>query len=215
MVVGDTPIKIVGCGPGAPEYITILARETIEGADLLVGARRLLDLFPDLRAERIEFRNQTGKTLDEIEERMDRYRNIAVLVTGDPGLASLARSVIKRFGREACTTVAGVSSVQVAFARLGLDWTNAKIINAHGRELHIEPSVLAGADRLAILTGGVLPAEKIAELIETFGDRYEIVLCENLTLPDENIRVLQGPGSIPSRVSERAIIILTGKDLTQ
>ena len=45
-----------------------------------------------------------------IEQRTD-CKNIAVLVTGDPGIFSLARLVIERFGREQCRVIPGISSI--------------------------------------------------------------------------------------------------------
>ena len=71
--------------------------------------------------------------LDQIAARRAAGRRVAVLVSGDPGLYSLAQNVVRRFGREHCEVVPAVSSVQVAFARLGLDWADARILSAHGR----------------------------------------------------------------------------------
>ena len=125
-------ITIVGLGPGSPEYITPLAAKAVKGAEILVGARRLIDLFPNHRAKTIiEMGSQVETVLEEMAGLQDRP--MVVLVSGDPGLSSLARPVIARFGREACRVIPGISSIQVAFARLGLDWGKARIIDAHGR----------------------------------------------------------------------------------
>jgi len=62
---------------------------------------------------------EIGEVLDHIDMRAYRQR-IAVLVTGDPGLFSLAKPVIERFGRTRCRVIPGVSSVQTAFARIGV-----------------------------------------------------------------------------------------------
>ena len=56
---------------------------------------------------------------------------VTVLVSGDPGFFSLAKLVLRRFGRENCRIVPGISSVHVAFSRICLDWADAKIISAH------------------------------------------------------------------------------------
>ena len=53
MAVNANKITIVGCGPGSPLYVTEAARQAVAGADVLVGSRRLLELFPQWPAERI------------------------------------------------------------------------------------------------------------------------------------------------------------------
>src|SRR5512133_3948498 len=131
MAVKAGSISIIGCGPGSVEYVTPLARKIAREADVLVGARRLLDLFPETKAQCIPVQSRIEAVLDQMEELLPEKR-IVVLVTGDPGLLSLARPVIERFGRESCRVIAGVSSLQAAFAALGLDWYDALVIDAHG-----------------------------------------------------------------------------------
>ncbi len=77
---------------------------------MLVGAKRLLDLFPSIHAERIVVSAEIGAVLDSIATIAD-HKRIAVLVTGDPGLFSLARPVIERFGLARCRVIPGISSV--------------------------------------------------------------------------------------------------------
>ncbi len=121
---------------------------------------------------------------------------MAVLVSGDPGLFSLARRVIDRFGISRCQVIPAVSSVQTAFARLGLDWQDAKIISAHHvlpehSELHY-----GNVSKIAILAGhpGIKPW--LSDLVNGLDRRVEIVLCENLTLKDED-------GYTPWRLAKR------------
>jgi precorrin-6B methylase 1 len=43
----ENKITIVGCGPGSKKYLTGHALQQINNADVLIGSRRLLSLFPD------------------------------------------------------------------------------------------------------------------------------------------------------------------------
>src|SRR5512135_3183712 len=97
MAIEFQSISIVGCGPGSLDYLTPAALKVIEQAEVLVGAKRLLDLFPSNSAERIVVHAHVRELLDQVAERAD-HKRIAVLVTGDPGLFSLAKQVIERFG---------------------------------------------------------------------------------------------------------------------
>jgi precorrin-6y C5,15-methyltransferase (decarboxylating) CbiE subunit len=180
-------IDIVGCGPGALEQVTPEALCAIDGAEVLVGAERLLDLFPNSQAERISVGADIAKALDEIAARLGK-RKIAVLVTGDPGLRSLARPVIRRFGRDACRVIPGISSVQAAFASIGVDWYGARILSAHDRVPEADPAVLVHEEKLAVLAGNSESAQWLDGLAIQMGATHAIFVCENLTLSNEHVR---------------------------
>ncbi len=175
-------ITIVGCGPGARECVTLEALEAVQQAEVLIGAQRLLDLFPEASSERVSARG----SIREIAAHRDR--RVAVLVSGDPGISSLARLVIERFGRDACRVIPGVSSVQVAFARLGLDWTGARILSAHGELPRTDFAALASEDKIAVLTGSPEAVTWVAALAESLGSNWKVYLAENLTLSGEVVR---------------------------
>jgi precorrin-6B methylase 1 len=97
--------------------------------------------------------------------------------------------VVAQFGRESCLVIPGVSSVQVAFARLGLDWADARIISAHKQ--NPEPAIeetLRDENKLAILAGRDAALVWISNLLRKLGTGYGIFVCENLTLDNERIR---------------------------
>ena len=211
MDIKTPPIIIAGCGPGSPDYLTPAARKAIEQADVLIGAGRLLDLFPGHDAEKIVVGSDVGTILGEIVTR--RRKRIVVLVTGDPGLCSLARPVLKRFGRHACEVIPGVSSVQVAFARIGLDWLDARIIDAHGDDPDLKQATLMREDKIAIFAGRTEAIKWIAGLAKVVGEGRRIYLCENLTLEDEKIRQVQPDELDKLEASSRCIVLMIKEDL--
>ncbi|MFH1114143.1 MAG: precorrin-6y C5,15-methyltransferase (decarboxylating) subunit CbiE [Pseudomonadota bacterium] len=187
MEVTEGLITIVGCGPGSLDYVTRAAQKAVARADVLVGAQRLLDLFPASPAERVVVRGKIAEALDAVEARY-RSRSVAVLVTGDPGLFSLAGLVIKRFGRNRCRVIPGISSIQAAFAQIGLDWADARIVSAHKQDPEPDPS-LRSADKIAVLGGREESLKWIADhlLMDSDVDR-RIFVMENLTLDNETVR---------------------------
>jgi precorrin-6y C5,15-methyltransferase (decarboxylating) CbiE subunit len=199
------PIVIAGCGPGGPEYVTPLARQAAVDAQVLVGAGRLFDLFPESAAERIIVTGDIEGVLDEIEA-VFRIKRVVVLVTGDPGLMSLAAPVIHRFGRENCRVIPGISTLQVACARLGLDWQDLRIIDAHGSDPDVEPGDLRGTEKIAVFTGRDF--SWILRLMETLGNDYRIYWCENLTLTDEKVRKLDVTELMQKDISSLSIVLL-------
>jgi len=181
-------LSIVGCGPGSVQYVTEAARQAVARADVLVGADRLIELFPDCPAERISGQCDIVALLEQIATRHAAGRKIAVLVSGDPGLFSLARKVIQRFGRERCEVIPAVSSVQVAFARLGIDWADARIVSAHGRLPDISADEFGRAGKIAVLAGTAEAIRWLVGMAGALDASHAVFLAENLTLDDERFR---------------------------
>jgi cobalt-precorrin-7 (C5)-methyltransferase len=205
-------IVIAGCGPGAPACVTAEARDAILRAGVLVGAQRLLDLFPESRALRIAVQGNVEATIRAVAAH--RAAGVAVLVTGDPGIASLASGVIAHFGRNACRVVAGISSIQVAFARLGLDWLDARIVSAHGAEPAVGYRELADANKIAVLAGSANASAWIAGLAEYLGDAWRLFLAQDLTLPGESVREIAFAGLRRDPVPARSVLVFVRKELS-
>lgn len=214
MTIETKKILLVGCGPGAAGCITPEARAAALTADVLIVSKRLADLFPESTAERIDSGTDIPGTLEAISERRDAGKLVVVLCTGDPGVASLAQPVIRRFGRENCAVIPGISSIQVAFARLGLDWRNVRVVTAHSEDPEETAEELRGAEQIAILGGRDGSLRWAAGLIAQIGEGRRVFLCEELTLPGEKIREITDPGELTARpVSSRAIILILNKEL--
>lgn len=212
MDVTESPrIGIVGCGPGALDYLTPAAWHIIRDAEVLIGARRLLDLFPASRAERIEFSNCIDKILTQIARRP--HKKIAVLVTGDPGLCSLAKPVLRHFGLRHCRVIPGVSSIQVAFARIGLDWLDARIIDAHGKDPEIDPADLYEWGKIAVLGGRKGYLLRLTNEIKRFQEDFLIFGCENLTLPNERILTIEPRDVEGIETDSRTVFLFVRKEL--
>jgi len=203
------PIIIAGCGPGSLDYMTPAALHAIEAAQVLVGAKRLLDTFPNVAAERIVIGANVSQALDAIAERLGQ--RIVVLVTGDPGLCSFARPVVRRFGRAACRVIPGISSVHAAFASVGIDWLGARILSAHDTAPALDPASLAAEDKLAVLAGNPAHAAWTDALVSALLPTHEIYICENLTLADESVRRIE-TFQAPMNLASRSILLLIRKE---
>lgn len=213
MAIDKKKIIVVGCGPGALDYITPAAADAAAEADVLIVSPRLKDLFPESSAERIDSGTDVAAILEVMASRRDQGLRVVLLAMGDPGIFSLAKPVIDRFGRENCEVIPGISSVQVAFARFGLDWQDARIISAHLSEPERTADSLRAVGKIAVLGGRESdPAEAAAILREELGDGWRLFLCEDLTLPGERIREI-GAGASPPRPSNRAIALFIRSEL--
>ena len=212
MEIINKKITIVGCGPGSPDYLTPAAQKAVAKAQVLVGAQRLLDLFPDSCAERIIVTGHIADVLDQIQLAA-KDKSVAVLVSGDPGLFSLAKSVLTRLGHDQCNIIPAVSSVQLAFARTGLDWQDAKIISAHHKLPCVQELNFKDYSKLAVLAGHKDIKSWLIDLVNNLESDVDIFICENLTLENETVRSINLEQLKRIQFSSRAIILIVKKEI--
>ena len=186
-------IFIVGIGPGASEYLTKKAIDTVKTSDYTVGSTRAIELFDDVQ-NKIDF--NVKNLLDKIEEGVQLAcdgNTISILSTGDPGFSGVLNTVLriskeKNFPKENIEVVPGISSLQLAAAKCHIQWDSANVMTFPGRE-NIE-------DILPIINNGkttiALPSRKVKDMAQFLIDNgvdedRKVVVCERLSYPDENI----------------------------
>lgn len=188
-------LKLVGIGPGSPDYITQIAKESVKNAEFVIGAKRALDLFHDYisgESLRLTAHNiKEGLTFGI--ESAQLGKNVVILSTGDPGFSGLLGSLLKFAGKDVdVDVIPGVSSVQVCAARLRMRWDTADLISFHAdvspeKKLRLVESVKA-RKKVILLPDptSFVPSDVARILIEHGLDRKTSVsVCENLTLENE------------------------------
>lgn len=206
-------VCVVGMGPGAEDYLIPLARKKIEEADVLVGSPRLTGLFPDKEAWGLDFSGEPPATVSYILENRTRKR-IAVLVSGDPGLYSFLGVLARYLRPEEYEIVPGISSVQLAFARLKESWEDAFIYSVHGRKLDGLIEVIKQHPKVALLTDGRLSPREIARYLRKEGiEDRELVVCSDLSYPGERVTRLDIEAAQPQTEGKgNYVMIIRGKD---
>ncbi len=179
------PVLIAGCGPGTSEFVTPQVRQAARGAELLAGVPRLLDLFPESPAERLAYDQGLAAFLEALAPHLGR-RRVVVLVTGDPGIASLATTLARRFPEQRFRRLAGISSVQLAFCETNLDWMEARILRAHGTLPMWDSAWETHRGPFALLAGVEGAAAFAADLALRL-DRPAIWRCERLGLAGQSV----------------------------
>ncbi|NLM52755.1 MAG: precorrin-6y C5,15-methyltransferase (decarboxylating) subunit CbiE [Firmicutes bacterium] len=180
-------IVVAGVGPGGQEYILPIVKQKAAEADVLVGGKRALAPFQTGQKELIEL---TGRLagLEKTLRNLAKTKKVLVLVSGDPGFYSLLAYLRRFFAPEDLEVYPGVSSVQVAFARLCVPWQKAKLLSVHGRDAaEILPDLLAPGVK-AVLTDNHWTPGRLARLIlAAGGSDSPVYLCRHLTTPKEEI----------------------------
>jgi precorrin-6Y C5,15-methyltransferase (decarboxylating) len=169
-------ITVIGCD-GAP--LRPAAAAALAAAGTVAGAPRHLDSVAlPLAAERVEI-----KVLDDaIDAVCSAQGRVAVLASGDPGFFGILRAIRVRGVRPA--VIPAVSSVALAFAGLGLDWDDALVISAHGRDPGRALAAALAHPKAAILTAPGTARGLGAELKAAGRTVY---VAERLGAPDERV----------------------------
>jgi precorrin-6B C5,15-methyltransferase / cobalt-precorrin-6B C5,C15-methyltransferase len=179
-------VTVIGCdGRDLPPA----ALDALAGASLVAGAQRHLDtVCVPPRAETMVIR-RLDAALDVV---CGSQGPVAVLASGDPGFFGIVRALRARGARPA--VIPAVSSVAQAFGRLGLDWDDALVLSAHGRDLRPVLAAALAHPKAAILTG---PAEAGTAGLraELLAAGRKVYLAERLGAADERVREITGEPS--------------------
>jgi cobalt-precorrin-7 (C5)-methyltransferase len=189
-ILTEMPITIIGCGPGGREYLIPIALEYINKAEVLIGSRRLLSLYMDTDKKAIEITADISSVLCDIEALISAENRIAVLVTGDTGIASMSASIIRKFGKNSCRCIPGISSIQLACARLCLDWSGAEIINAHKGLPIVADDTILSKETVIILCGNRATWQWVKSIAKHLDQTHDGYRCADLGNENEMISTM-------------------------
>jgi cobalt-precorrin-7 (C5)-methyltransferase len=182
-------------GPGSPDYITAIAKKSVQNAEIVIGAKKALNLFQDfIKGESLAL------TAQNITEGL-RYgirsaalgKEVVILSTGDPGFSGLLGSLFKVAGKNVnVEVIPSVSSIQICAARLRMRWDTAELLSFHADPSHEKKMKLVEAlkAKKAVMLlpdpKSFCPCDVTQFLIEHGIDKETPVsICENLTLDNE------------------------------
>lgn len=170
-------MKVVGVGCG-PAMLTEEAIRAIREATEIHGSRRAIEMA----------RPHIAKGCRVVEIRdfstlADLPRQAVVLSTGDPMLAGLGH-----LGGE---VIPGISSLQVAAARLHIPLTRVVVVDAHARDHAEAVERAAGEIRrgmvVFLLTDPGFDPATLAAALRGIESRIRIAVCDRLGYEDEQI----------------------------
>ena len=141
------------------------AADALASATLVVGGARHLAAVPVPQQARTVVLGSLERGLAELSR--DRTGRAVVVASGDPGFFGIVRAL--RAAGLHPVVLPAVSSVALAFARLGLPWDDALVVSTHGRDLGPAVNVCRSNAKVAVLTGlGAGPAELGAALVGSY-----------------------------------------------
>lgn len=181
-------VRVVGIGPGSPDYLLPAAYRVIQDARILVGSKRALETFAKNNIITKVIDRDIHGVLTFIKKHLISS-DVVVMVSGDPGFYSMLAALKTAFNPSQLSVIPGISSVQLAFARIGELWHDAILTSLHGREQDPANLKYEAGKKLGILTDNTNNPKRIAQILLSLGwpETCRVWLCENLSYENERI----------------------------
>ena len=213
------PIQVVGCDASGFNGLNHAWQESLRQADLVVVPARLLD---DLERQLKTTAPGGGPALmasdglmpliSRLRQALERRETVIVLASGDPLWFGIGRLLLLHLPSGCLRFHPAPTSLQLAFARLGRPWQDARWISLHGRDP--EPLAQALQQRPGAL--GVLcdpdqgGAHSVRRLLASSGleAAYRFWLGERLGHPDERLRCFGPDEPLPSDLDRLHLVVL-------
>lgn len=169
-------ISVIGCDG---RQLAADAQARLSAATLVVGAQRHLDDadLPDGAGTVV-----MGDVDAAMRALAAHVGDAVVLASGDPGFFGIVRR-LRAAGLPAEVHPA-VSSVALAFARAGVEWDDALVVSAHGRDPAPALAAVRAGGKLAVLTDARTGPREVAAAAPCGA---QLVVCERLGQPDERV----------------------------
>lgn len=206
------PLKIIGLGPGHPEYILPIAKKEIEEAEVILCGVRHAESF-DVKGKKMLYIGKGAPLNVLMEELMTnyRYQKSAIVVSGDPGYYSLLAYTKKMIPEKDIVCIPGISSLQYFFTKLKMGWEDAKLISIHGREADLR-TALENHKKVGLLTDKAHGAAYIAKTMIFMGqEEGTIYVGEELSYPNEKITRLTVREALEHEESGLAVVVIVNE----
>ena len=199
MIKNQMEITLAGIGMGNEKGLTREVQEKIEKADVLIGAKRMLEPYR-ARLEKKPF-YLPEQILPYLKELQNKYPmkclKVVVLFSGDSGFYSGSQSLYQALKKEieleqlqaVVQVKAGISSVAFLAACIGESYHDAEIYSMHGKELYHLAKKISASKKTFLLTSGVKDVNRLgADLLKEGLSEVEVITGYQLSYPEQQIR---------------------------
>src|SRR6185369_2351516 len=136
-LIDPNPCRVIGVLDDGAASLNATALAWLRSADVVIGGARTLALLKNEFKAGAICRDLTG-SLKEVPEwvRAARADNLCcvVLATGDPLCHGIAPYLAQHLCVQALEILPNLSTLQLACARIGLAWQDARVVSVHARD---------------------------------------------------------------------------------
>lgn len=176
------PVKIIGLGPGAPDYILPIATKEMKSTDVIIGFKRAIESL-----DYIDVPKKTIKSLKELLKYIvdNPNQTVGVVASGDPCFYGVLEYIKKNIDGT-INVIPGISSFQYLMSKLQKSWHEAHVGSLHGRKADFGRLVKEYPVSVWLTDTVQNPSYICKRLLEST-DSYWVYVGENLSYPDEKI----------------------------
>jgi precorrin-6Y C5,15-methyltransferase (decarboxylating) len=157
-------LSVVGIGEDGWLGVNPVGRSLLEGAQVIYGGKRHLDLLPPyLEQERILWRFPIEQSLEEIVQRQGQ--KVAVLASGDPMCYGIGVTLSRQIPMSEMIIVPTVSAFSLACARLGWSLTEVETLSLCGRDPHLIKACLYPGAKILVLSSDRHTPSQVAQIL--------------------------------------------------
>ncbi|MFI3171012.1 MAG: precorrin-6y C5,15-methyltransferase (decarboxylating) subunit CbiE [Eubacteriales bacterium] len=183
-------LYIIGAGMGHETQLTGQGVEVLEQADVVYAFGRISALYRETYPNIISCEYTT--LIEKLHQ--EKNDNVAVLVSGDVGFFSMAKTLRNYFeDRFEVINIAGINSMQYLCAKLGISYENIKVLSLHGRNsISKLLGTIAYHEHTFLLTGGYNTTAVILDYLEQHLQAYTesdfiITIGDSLSMDTEKV----------------------------
>ena len=187
-------LYLVGIGMGNEKNRTVEAEQICQSADLLIGARRMLQ---SVKTEgKAVFESYKADEIAAYLAEHPQYETAAVLLSGDIGFYSGAKKLYDAIERTEgleqmeIYPVSGISSVVYFCGKLGVSWEDVHLLSLHGRKQNLIDAVKYH-EKVFVLCGEKDGIPKICCKLKEYG-LGDVKVAVGTDLSYEQERIVQG-----------------------
>ena len=188
-------VTLIGIGMGTAEGMTVEAAEEIRKADLLIGARRMLDAVQTKGADpafyegKQEFAAYEPRKIADYLELHPEYGRAVILLSGDIGFYSGAKKLYEALDPQnyEVKSLCGISSVVYFCGKLKTSWEDVCLQSTHGRSANLIGAVKAHEKTFTLLSAHGSVEGLCKELKEYGLTDVTLHIGERLGYPEEKI----------------------------
>ena len=177
-------VSLVGVGMGGMETRTMGMERAVREAECLIGAKRMLECVDCVGRQ--TFAAVAAKDVARII-RESCYQRFAVLLSGDVGFYSGAKSLTAELTDVDLEVLPGIGSLQYFCARLRRPWEDVRAISLHGRDCDLVREVERHSAVFVLVGGENGAADALGRLRDAGMGRLTAHVGERLGYPEERI----------------------------